>query len=174
MSDELTLRPVQDEDFAVVERLTADPEAAGEFEWFGWRDNRVVRQRWEQNRLLAPERGMLIAEVAGELAGFVFWRRARERASSYCFAIGIALVPEMQGRGYGTAAQRALAQYLFLHTPVNRIEAETEEGNLAEQRALEKAGFTREGVQRSTVFRAGQWRNGVTYSILRAECPLPD
>ena len=48
-----------------------------------------------------------------------------------------------------------------------RLEADTETGNIAEQRALEKSGFTREGVLRSTVFRDGQWRDVVRYRLLR-------
>lgn len=48
-----------------------------------------------------------------------------------------------------------------------RLEADTESGNIAEQRALEKSGFTREGVLRSCVFRDGQWRDVVRYSLLR-------
>ncbi len=39
--------------------------------------------------------------------------------------------------------------------------------NIAEQRALEKAGFRLEGVVRATEFRAGQWRDGHLYSRLR-------
>jgi RimJ/RimL family protein N-acetyltransferase len=41
--------------------------------------------------------------------------------------------------------------------------------NIAEQRALEWAGFTREGVLRGACFRAGAWRDMVMYSVLRAE-----
>lgn len=69
----------------------------------------------------------------------------------------------------GTEAQRQLVQYLFAHTLVIRVEADTEVDNIAEQRALEKVGFTREGVLRSVVFRDGQWRDGVRYGILRGE-----
>ena len=50
-----------------------------------------------------------------------------------------------------------------------RIEAATEVGNVAEQRALEKAGFTREGVLRSTGWRDGAYRDGVWYSMLRSD-----
>ena len=44
--------------------------------------------------------------------------------------------------------------------------------NLAEQRALERAGFTREGVLRHSQFRAGRWRDNVIYSVLRDEVSL--
>ena len=57
-------------------------------------------------------------------------------------------------------------------TLVERIEAETDVENVAEQRALERAGFTREGVLRHAQFRAGRWRDSVIYSILRAEVSL--
>jgi RimJ/RimL family protein N-acetyltransferase len=52
---------------------------------------------------------------------------------------------------------------------VNRIAAETEVGNVAEQRSLEKAGFTREGTLRGSCFRAGKWRDMASYSIVRAD-----
>ncbi|MGR6913746.1 GNAT family N-acetyltransferase [[Actinomadura] parvosata] len=34
---------------------------------------------------------------------------------------------------------------------------------------MEKAGFTREGVLRGAGCRAGQWRDGVLYSMIRAD-----
>jgi RimJ/RimL family protein N-acetyltransferase len=38
-----------------------------------------------------------------------------------------------------------------------------------EQRALEKAGFTREGVLRQAQWRSGGWHDQVMYSKLRGE-----
>jgi len=40
---------------------------------------------------------------------------------------------------------------------------------VAEQRALEKANFLREGIARHAQFRAGQWRDLVVYSRLRGD-----
>src|SRR6266566_856763 len=57
------------------------------------------------------------------------------------------------GDGGGAEAHRLLARYLFAHTTAHRIEAITEATNLAEQRALEKAGFTAEGVSRAIGWR---------------------
>jgi RimJ/RimL family protein N-acetyltransferase len=39
--------------------------------------------------------------------------------------------------------------------------------NLAEQRALEKAGFIREGIRRGSLFRDGKWRDMAIYGRLR-------
>jgi RimJ/RimL family protein N-acetyltransferase len=83
--------------------------------------------------------------------------------------MGLVLVSEARGHGYGTEAQRLLVDYLFAHTQLNRVEATTEAGNRAEQRSLEKAGFTREGVLRGYGFRDGEWRDHVVYSVVRSD-----
>jgi RimJ/RimL family protein N-acetyltransferase len=50
---------------------------------------------------------------------------------------------------------------------IERIEASTDVENIAEQRSLEKAGFTREGILRRAQWRAGAHHDLVSYSILR-------
>ncbi len=50
--------------------------------------------------------------------------------------------------------------------------AGTEVDNAAEQRALERAGFTREGMLRGRGFVRGVWRDGYMYSRLRDD-PAP-
>jgi RimJ/RimL family protein N-acetyltransferase len=50
---------------------------------------------------------------------------------------------------------------------VHRLEAGTDADNLAEQKALERIGFIREGILREVAFRDGAWRDCVLYSLLR-------
>ena len=163
------LRLIAEEDLSILEKLTQDQDQGGEFEWFGWRDLRRYRREWAENGLIGKESGALLVVRQAERLGFVVWRRHNTTPESFYLEIGICLVPEARGRGYGTAAQRSLAEYLFAHTPVQRIEASTDADNIAEQRALEKAGFTREGVHRSVGWRAGAYRDGVWYSLLRSD-----
>jgi GNAT superfamily N-acetyltransferase len=87
-------------------------------------------------------------------------------------ARGVLLFPEHRGKGLGTAAERLLADYLFSTTLANRLEATTEVDNVAEQRALEQAGFVREGVLRGTGFVRGQWKDGAMYARRRDD-PAP-
>jgi RimJ/RimL family protein N-acetyltransferase len=174
MDDGVALRPVLEEDLALLERLTNDPEGAGPHEWHGWQDPHVWRQRWAENGLLGSAGGTLIVTSGGEPAGFISWRQVITGSASYCWELGIAIAPESRGRGAGTRAQQLIARYLFAHTQVNRIQAGTEITNIAEQRALEKAGFTREGVLRGAAFRGGRWRDGVLYSVLRDEVDLTE
>jgi RimJ/RimL family protein N-acetyltransferase len=171
MGDEITLRPVSEDDLATLQKLTNDPYFAGEFEWSGWSDPHTWRRGWEENGLIGPDGGTLMVVSNEERLGLVNWRRRGVSPESNRWEVGIALVPEARGQGYGTKAQQQLAQYLFAHTTVYRIEAITEADNIAEQRSLEKAGFTREGVIRGLGWRDGAWRDGVIYSILRTDPP---
>lgn len=164
----IALCPVREDDLAVLERLTQDPEATGEFAWFGWQDPRRYRRRWAEDGLLGED-GALMVVRGEERLGFVAWNRRQVNRTSYCFAMGIAMLPESRGQGYGTEAHRLLTRYLFAHTTVHRIEADTEVDNLAECRALETAGFTREGVMRGAGWRDGAWRDGVRYAVLRTD-----
>ncbi|MBD8870330.1 GNAT family N-acetyltransferase [Nocardioides donggukensis] len=117
------------------------------------------------------EPGAMAVLAGGRLAGSVswIWQRWGPNHGSRCPMIGIWLAPEHRGHGYGTQAQSQLVDLLFRHTPANRVEAHTDVDNRPERRALEKAGFTAEGVVRGAQWRDGDWRDGVLYSVLRAE-----
>ena len=142
----------------------------GGFNDFGPRDpaNREVLA----NGPLRNERnGTLIVEVleTRQPVGTVGWHPVGygPGPASMCWNIGIDLIPEGRGRGYGTEAQRLLAKYLFATTNVNRVEASTDIENLPEQRSLEKAGFQREGVVRGAQYRADTFHDIVVYARLR-------
>jgi RimJ/RimL family protein N-acetyltransferase len=169
-SDEVALRLVREDDLLMLEELTEDPEKTGEFVWFGWFDLRDWRRGWDENGLIGPDGGTLIATRCDQRLGLVNWRRQPITVpTSYCWEIGVILLPEARGHGYGTQAQRLLARYLFAHTTVHRIWAWTEVDNIAEQKALGKAGFTQEGITRATGWRDGAWRDGMIYSLLRTD-----
>lgn len=104
--------------------------------------------------------------VGGDCAGDVDWRPVGKTGT---IEIGIWLPPAHRGHGVGTEAQRQLVEYLFATSPVHRLQAGTEAGNIAEQRALERVGFQREGVLRGMYFRDGEYRDSVMYGLLRHE-----
>ncbi|MET7327319.1 GNAT family protein [Nonomuraea sp. NPDC005650] len=163
------LRPVEEDDLPFLRRLTSDPDSTGEFQWYGFQNPRNLSKRWADNGMLEDDRGMLIIADGDDRVGFVAWGKQVANRASYYWSMGLVVAPEHRGRGHGTEAQRLLARYLFDHSTANRIEASTEITNVAEQRALEKAGFTREGVIRGSGFRAGQWHDGVRYSMIRSD-----
>lgn len=171
MEEQVTLRPVREDDLPTIEKLCWDPATAGEFEQFGWFDPGLWRRAWAENELIGADGGVLLVTLGDQVLGFMNWRRRSSTPAAFFWEIGIALLPQARGQGYGTVAHRLLARYLLAHTTVHRIEASTEVDNIAEQRALEKAGFTREGVLRGIGWRDGAWRDGVIYSLLRTDPP---
>ena len=90
-------------------------------------------------------------------------------AGSQALEIGISLHASGRGRGHGTRAQRMLAEHLFRTTGVHRVQASTDVDNLAEQGALERAGFVREGVLRGAQWRLGAFHDLVSYARLRTD-----
>lgn len=88
---------------------------------------------------------------------------------SLAWCIGITLHPLHRGQHYGAAAQRALAEHLFEVSGANRVEAETDVGNIAERRSLERAGFTLDGIARGANWRRGHWHDMAIYSRLRSD-----
>lgn len=168
------LRPVQESDLQILERIDMDPALSEPFEWRGFANARARRQRWEDDAYLGPNDSLLIVSLPDDtVAGLVSWRSLTTSGPQGCFEIGILLLPDHRGHGHGTIAQRLLADYLFTTTTVHRLEATTEVDNIAEQRALERAGFVREGVLRGRGFVRGQWRDGFMYARIRDD-PAPD
>jgi RimJ/RimL family protein N-acetyltransferase len=170
MTEGMRLRPFTEPDLDRLDEMFDDPEAIGIFNWGGFRDRSVWRKRFADNRLLDGERNALMVDLAGTGLGFVSWANSATGHSG-CFDFGISLWPDARGKGYGTTAQLLLARYLFAHHQVNRIQAFTEIGNVAEQRSLEKAGFVREAVLKGLYFRDGEWRDEVLYRMVRSELP---
>lgn len=155
------------EALAAGQSREADP-----WDWFGFRPANALRRHFSADGMISDQSGTLAVETsAGTLVGTVSWFAVQHGPSAACRAwnIGISLFPGHRRLGYGSAAQRTLAEYLFATTLFERVEAETDIENIAEQRALEKAGFTREGVLRHSQFRDGRWRDNLLYSVLRAE-----
>jgi aminoglycoside 6'-N-acetyltransferase len=168
------LRPALASDFWLFEVQAVEPSAGGPFNWSGYKSLAALSRRFEEHGLIGPDDGLLIVVHDGTAAGTVVWKRVTYGSPVWsCWNVGISLLPAARGKGVGTLAQRLLVSYLFDTAPVERIEAHTDVDNLAERRALEKVGFVKEGVLRSTQFREGRWRDVAIYSLLRSEYRSP-
>lgn len=162
------LRPFEAGDMGWYGAMVNDRDSVGAHNWNGPRSDEQVRAVLDTDA--TGRSGNLVCELAdGTIIGDVAWRPRRwgPDPRSWCPAIAIALLPEHRGKGYGTAAQRTLVSYLFERHDIERIEADTAVDNPAEQRALERAGFTREGVVRRCEWRDGRWHDHVLYSVVR-------
>jgi RimJ/RimL family protein N-acetyltransferase len=162
------LRPFEEGDLWYFDRAAKEREFSAPFEWSGFTSPESWRRRWREEGLLgATPYCLAVAAVHDDsVVGLVDWGQ-NERWGAGVWEIGALIVPEYRGRGAGTEAQRQLVDYLFSTTACNRVWAGTEVENIAEQRALERAGLVREGCARGQHFRDGRWRDSYIYGITR-------
>ena len=80
--------------------------------------------------------------------------------------LGLELAPDARGKGIGTQALIAGAQWAFAHG-AHRVEGSTEESNIAMRRAFEKAGWKFEGVLRALFLEDGVPHDYYSYAITK-------
>ncbi len=85
-------------------------------------------------------------------------------------SLGYEMLPGFWGHGYMTEAVRALVAHALSAMGFHRIEATTSPQNVASQRVLERAGFTREGVLRDAHRDAdGRYSDNIVYARLATD-----
>ncbi len=177
-SARVTLRSVRDDDIEWMARMRTDATLVGEHNWSGVERSPAeveadLRARLAADGFDGDADGTLVVELDDTSPiGDVSWRTERWGPSprSACPAIGIALLPEYRGHGYGTIAQALLLDHLFSRDPeLHRVQSDTAADNPAEQRALTKIGMVEEGRIRDAEYRDGTFHDHLVYSILRAE-----
>ena len=145
----------------------------GGFNDFGVRRRSIPDDAWTDGELRNDQRAELFVERLEDctILGTIQYHHVSygPNPRSGAWMLGIELAPGARGQGYGTEAQRLLADWLFATTPANRIEASTDVENTAEARSLEKAGFIREGIARGAQFRAGAYHDLVLFARLRGD-----
>ena len=136
------LRPIGEADLDLLSRFDTDPSSRGPYLASGFRNPQARRRRWEEDGWLGADSGQLAVTLPdGTLAGIVVWRSIPTGGpEGGCLEIGALLFPEHRGRGFGTAAQRLLVEYLFATHPGQPASGDHQCG---EHRGAEGAGAHR-------------------------------
>jgi ribosomal-protein-alanine N-acetyltransferase len=95
-------------------------------------------------------------------------RRGVAQAASLGYWMGLPFV----GRGYMTAAVRAIIPFAFTALRLHRLEAACIPSNAASIRLLEKTGFAREGYAREYLCINGAWQDHLLFARLADEAPV--
>jgi len=162
----VNLRIMEKDDLSFYVKWVNDPSFFGEYNPL----EQTTKAEMEKNydSAIAERRRFFIEKKDGTKIGVVNTFPAGD-----LLEIGFTLIPNERGKGYGLEAVVILVDYLFLARDLVRVQATTDLRNVASQKVLEKAGFTREGVVRKSMFLRGQWRDLLLYSILREEWKEP-
>lgn len=110
-------------------------------------------------------------ELAVTLDGCVIGGVGLEPASDvhrFTAEVGYWLGRAHWGRGYGTEALAAFADYAFATFSLERLQAWVFAPNLGSRRVLEKCGFRHEGTARRAVFKDSRFLDALLYGRLRS------
>lgn len=124
---------------------------------------------WDDGEPVPGEHHRAVIILDSTIIGTMSWHAVHygPTIGSRAWSMGIALAHDWRGHGWGTLAQRLLADHLL--ESAHRVEACTDVDNIAEQRSLEKAGFGREGILRGAQLRAdGRHHDLVMYARVRS------
>jgi RimJ/RimL family protein N-acetyltransferase len=123
-----------------------DPRPRSTSQWDDWGDMAADAQDHDLRRWvveLTTPSGEVVP--VGDMSAHAVWYGPTPGSRS--LNIGISLLDDFRGHGIGSIAQRLLADALH-DDGVVRVEAGTDVENIAEQRALTRAGFVHEGTLR--------------------------
>jgi RimJ/RimL family protein N-acetyltransferase len=172
-TDRVRLRPPTPDDAPDMFRLHGDPELhlVTDGEPFLPRHVGQLRARLEKQVTEPPDEAKvsLLAETAADatfLGGGTLWGI---NAFNRYAHLGISLLPEARGQGYGTEVIRLLCRYGFRSRNLRRLELETLASNAAMRRTAETCGFTHEGTQREREYDGDGFADMVIYGLLRRD-----
>ena len=167
-SKNVNLRIMEKEDLPLYSEWINNPDFYGEHDELVQGSRTEIEKRFEN--LPPGNRRFVIQKKDGTRIGIVTMHLHSDYGGK---EIGFAVISEERGRGYCSEAIKIIVDYMFLSDSLNRIQAVTDPRNLPSHRALEKAGFTKEGLLREAAFIRGDWRDLFIYSILRREWKEP-
>lgn len=174
--DRLTLRSVDRDDAAFVERWHNDPRIRVPL---GVRQPRNRKQTEDDfENWVESDSGVTLLVCVGddgedgeddgdntEAIGLVSVKNVQYTRPELSYW----LIPEYRGEGYATEAMELLLDYTFETFEINDLWAQAFEYNEASWRLLEALGFSREGTMRGHRFVRGEHEDVVVYGLLREE-----
>lgn len=163
----LVMKKIRPDDMDFVLNCSNCPQAAG-----GFMSQEELPPEKFQERMASDfywnDRAKVytIGTRKGELIGLIrYWEKPTDSRTAL-ISLQICL-PEWRRQGYGTEAQIVLVKRLFDCCRYGQVEMHTDQGNVAQQRCLDKLGFT--FVDSEVYSDLGRARSGRLYRLTRAE-----
>lgn len=142
----------------LVARLPLPADAQGLFDAYAGKPEVSRYMMWRPHSSVTATQSFLaeciVAAAAGTRFPYVLFERyatqspigmLEARPQGHKVDLGYVLAPQFWGRGYMPEAIRVLATMVLTDEAVFRVQAFCDVENIPSQRALAKAGFTREG-----------------------------
>jgi RimJ/RimL family protein N-acetyltransferase len=149
---------IEDRDVRTYTRIPTEPPAGYESAWV---------ERYEEGWRDGSRAGFAIESHDGEFLGLgLFVHLEREGRQG---EIGYVVGPAARGKGVATRTLRLLTEWGFSELGLERIELWIDIENAGSERVAERAGYQREGIQRSHWFKEDIRRDFGIWSRLRTD-----
>lgn len=165
--ERVVLRPLRPEDVEPIWRARLDPMT-----WAQTTEAPLVPETLEAYRARQADRGHVgSAEFAVDVDGGLVGRAAMFSVDELARTgeVGLTILPEHQGKGYGRDVLRVLLAYGFRSRNLNRVHLQTLASHHGALRAYTAAGFVEEGRLREHAWVEGSYDDVVLMSVLRRE-----
>ena len=162
----IVLRLRRAQDVPAIARASHDPETR---RWLddppmGADEERSALERAEERWRTGRGAPFVIADAATDVAlGLVNLQLGDDEEVA---GLGVSVFPEARGRGVASGALRLAAMWALTELGMQRVFAEADVDNAASVRAIEKAGFQREGVLRAHCSTHGRRHDCVMFSLV--------
>lgn len=81
--------------------------------------------------------------------------------------IGYILKKESWGKGYATLILKSLIKYAFTNFGIHKIFAKCDTMNFGSEKVMIKNAMVKEGISQKARYTYGEWKDQVTYAILK-------
>jgi aminoglycoside 6'-N-acetyltransferase len=166
----INLRAMEPEDISLISDWLNNIDFQGRYTPMIQRSKEEMKKRFGE--ISDDQKLFIIEKKDGSKIGVIFYFMVKGGPYNL-LEIGYYMIFSERKKGYCTEAVKLFVDFLFLLQAIERVQATTDNRNKASQRALEKAGFTKEGLIRKGLFMKGDWVDILLFSILREEWKEP-
>lgn len=154
-SDLETLRALRNDMTTMLQLGTIDPVSSEQ--QIAW---------WKGFKMDGPDRQYTIVGVpSNEIVGMLRVRHL-DAVNAHC-EIGLDILPELRGKGYGTASYRMVLEYLFQHYNMHMVYVRVADFNDGAKRLYARLGFIETGRYREYLYRHGRYWDYIIMAMLR-------
>ena len=164
--DSIELKTVEREDLTFLKELDNNPEIRNYIEADG-PANIETEEEFFEEEIKSNNRVDLLICAEGDSVGLVNLLNIDKKSGKA--SLQAKVLPENQGKGYGSEACELVLRHGFENLRLHRVEASTFKFNEAGRNLLESLGFKHEGTHRKEKFKNGEYRDVEYYSILEEE-----
>lgn len=168
VSEKMHLRALEEKDCDMLLRIINDPDTERMLGGSSFPVSSVAQKDWLINKASGKNilRCAIVPADNNDVAvGTAMLTDIDEKNATA--EIHIKLDLEVRHEGYGTQAINLLVKYAFEQLRLNCLYAKILEANIPSQKLFEKCGFSKEGVLRSRLYKDGEYKDLLIYSILK-------